>query len=121
MILQMKHSKDNIINLEDFRAKSQDGKIAKVFTGRDRGEDVRKGSNIDNIEANYSEVHIIIPVGVYAINPSFFEELFINVILKLGKDKFLEKFKFESQGNYNYQKPLAEAILRILRKKTAIG
>jgi hypothetical protein len=117
----MKRSKDNIIDFEDFRVIGKDGSIAKVFTGRDRGEDVRKASKIDEIEAKYDKVIIIIPDNIYSINPSFFEEFFINVILKLGKDKFREKFEFEVLGNYNYERPLAEAITRILRKKTAIG
>jgi hypothetical protein len=117
----MKLSKDNIINLEDHRVIGKDGTIAKVFTGRDRGEDVREASSIDKIEAKYDEVKIIIPDNIYSINPSFFEELFVNVVIKLGREKFLEKFKFESIGNYNYEKPLSEAIVRILRKHTAIG
>lgn len=117
----MKRSKDNIIDFEDFRVIGKDGSIAKVFTGRDRGEDVRKASHIDEIEERYDKVIIIIPDNIYSINPSFFEEFFINVILKLGKDKFREKFEFRVLGNYNYERPLAEAITRILRKKTAIG
>ena len=112
----MKLSKENIINLEDFRVHG-----AKVFTGRDRGEDVRKASNIDNIEATYDEVNIIIPINVYAINPSFFEEFFLNAVLKLGREGFLKKFKFVSEGSFNYEKPLFEAIDRILRQKTALG
>lgn len=117
----MKLSKENIINLEDFRVRAKDGTIAKVFTGRDRGEDVRKASKIDELEKNYDKVVIIIPDNIYSINPSFFEELFINVVLKLGKEKFREKFEFQSQGNYNYERPLSEAIIRILRQNTAIG
>lgn len=117
----MKLSKENTINLEDYRVKGKDGTIAKVFTGRDRGEDVRIASKIDEIEKNYEEIIIIIPDNIYSINPSFFEELFVNVVLKLGREKFGEKFNFESLGNYNYQRPLSEAIIRILRKKTAIG
>lgn len=117
----MKLSNENSINLEDYRVKGNDGTIAKVFTGRDRGEDVRKASNLDEIESKYEEVIIIIPKNIYSINPSFFEELFVNVVLKLGKDKFLEKFKFKSLGDYNYERPLTEAIIRILRKNTAIG
>lgn len=117
----MNLSNYNSIHLEDFRVKGKDGSIAKVFTGRDRGEDVRKASRIDEIETNYNKVIIIIPDDIYSINPSFFEELFINVILKLGKDKFLEKFEFQKLGNYNYERPLSEAITRILRKNTAIG
>ena len=111
----------NTINLERFIAKdTTDGTPAKVFTGRDRGESVRKASNIDEIEKDSTEINIIIPDTIYSINPSFFEELFLNVVLKLGRDKFLEKFKFQS-SKYLYEKPLNEAINRILRKKTAIG
>lgn len=117
----MKLSNRNTINLEDYRVKGNDGSIAKVFTGRDRGEDVRKASDIDEIEKKYDEIFIIIPDNIYSINPSFFEELFVNVVLKLGREKFMEKFKFQSIGNYNYERPLSEAIIRILRKKTAIG
>lgn len=117
----MKLSTENLIHLEDYRVIGKDGSIAKVFTGRDRGEDVRISSRIDEIEKKYDEVKIIIPDNIYSINPSFFEEFFVNVVLKLGKENFRKKFKFESIGNYNYERPLAEAIIRILRKNTAIG
>ena len=112
---------DNTINLELFITKDKSGNPSKVFTGRDRGESVRKASKIDEIEKNSTEVYIIIPDNIYSINPSFFEELFVNVVLKLGRDEFLKKFKFQSLGKYPYSKPLNEAISRILRNKTAIG
>lgn len=117
----MKLSKGNTINLEDFRVVDKEGNIAKVFTGRDRGRDVRINSNLDAIEAQNNEVVIIIPNNIYAINPSFFEELFINSVLKLGREGFLSKFKFRSEGSFNFEKPLLEAIERILRNKTALG
>jgi len=117
----MKKSINNTINLDDFRVIGKDGTIAKVFTGRDRGEDVRKASKIDEIERNYEKITIIIPDNIYSINPSFFEELFVNVVMRLGKEKFREKFDFKSIGDYNYERPLTEAITRILRKNTAIG
>lgn len=116
MILNMETINSNIINLEDFRAPG-----AKVYTGRDRGKKVREDSHLDEIEAYNDNVTIIIPNNVYSIIPSFFEELFMNAVLKLGRDSFLNKFKFESQGGYKYEKPLNEAIDRILRKSTAIG
>jgi len=112
-------TKDNIIDLEDYRIK-QGNKISKVFTGRDRGKSVREKSKLDRIEQDNNSVEIIIPNNIYSINPSFFEELFVNVVKKLGKEKFLEKFKFSSIGDYNYDKPLKEAIDRILRSKTAL-
>ena len=115
----MKLSKDNTINLEDFRAK--DGhKISKVFTGRDRGLYVREQSKIDEIEQSYDEVKIIIPNNIYSINPSFFEELFVNIIKRLGKENFMKKIHFTSEGDYNYETPLNEAIERVLRKNSAL-
>ena len=109
-------SKGNVINLEDFRAKDKD-RISKVFTGRDKGEYVRQKSRIDQLEATYEKVKIIIPDNVYSINPSFFEEFLINVV---SKEKFLEKFEFFSEGDYEYVKPLNQAIDRILKNKTAL-
>lgn len=111
---------ENIINLEDFRVKKGNA-ISKVFTGRDRGEIVRKKSMIDELEEKSDKVTIIIPENIRSINPSFFEEMLKNVVKKLGREGFLNKFSFLSNGTYNYQKPLNEAIERILRPDTAIG
>ena len=44
----------------------------------------------------------------------------MNVVTKLGKEKFFKKFNFSSEGDYSYEKPLYEAIDRILRNKTAL-
>jgi len=112
-------SKDNIINLEDYRAKDKN-RISKVFTGRDKGEYVRKISKIDKLEELYEKIKIIIPDNVYSINPSFLEEFLINVVSKLGKEKFLAKFEFVSEGDYEYVKPLNQAIDRILKNNTAL-
>lgn len=111
---------ENRINLEDFRVKKGNA-ISKVFTGRDRGEIVREKSMIDELEEKSDKVTIIIPENIRSINPSFFEEMLKNVVKKLGREGFLNKFSFLSNGTYNYQKPLNEAIERILRPDTAIG
>ncbi|PJZ77725.1 DUF4325 domain-containing protein [Leptospira neocaledonica] len=111
----MKKSKGNIIDLDDFR----DAR-AKVFTGRDRGMTVRKQSNLDNLEDNNKEIIIRIPTDIYSINPSFFEELFVNVVRKLGREDFFKKVKFESKGSFPYEKSLNDAVDRILRNSTAI-
>lgn len=111
----MKLSKENIINLEDFRTIG-----AKIFTGRDRGKTVRKESKINLIEENYDSVIIIVPDNVYSIIPSFFEEFLHDVVKKLGKSGFHAKFTVKSEGNYNPERALNEAIERILRNKTAI-
>jgi hypothetical protein len=111
--LIMENSINNIINLEDFRAKDGD-KISKVFIGRDRGEVVRKKSKIDSLEEKYDNINIIIPGDIYSINPSFLEEFLINVVTKLGKEKFLEKFHFISEGDYDINKSVNQAINNIL-------
>lgn len=108
------------INLETFRVREGD-KIAKVFTGRDRGAYVREKSKIDQIERQSDMIDIIIPKDVYSINPSFLEEFLVNVVKKLGKDGFLQKFKFSSEGDYDIQEPLMEALDRILRESSALG
>lgn len=113
-------STGNTINLEDFRAKDPTKKVvAKVFTGRDRGKIVREQSRLDELEKQYEYINIVIPENIYSINPSFFEELFVNVVKKLGKEGFLAKFKFDYQG-YNFEEKLVEAIERILRDNTAL-
>ena len=112
-------SKENTINLEDFRVR--DGqRVSKVFTGRDRGKYVRENSKIDEIEAKYDTVNIVVPNNVYSINPSFFEEFLVNVVKKLGKEDFLKKFKFSSDGDYEFDSPLNQAIDRILKNQTAL-
>ncbi len=110
---------NTVINLEDFRVK-EGKKISKVFTGRDRGRFVREKSKLDEMEPCNETIEIIIPENIYSINPSFFEELFVNVVKKLGKEAFLKKFKITSVGDYDFEKPLNEAIERILRSKTAL-
>ena len=76
---------NNIIDLENYR--TQLGSVkSRVFTGRDRGEDVRKRSNIDKIFNDNEIVIIKIPNDVYSITPSFLEQFFYNVVKKYGKE-----------------------------------
>lgn len=109
------------IDLENFRSEDNVKHIkSKVFTGRDRGVDVRKKSKIDELEKDYDDIVIRIPADIYSINPSFFEELFFNVVQKLKKEGFVKKFKIQSLGEYNFQNELLEAVDRILNDTTAI-
>ena len=108
-----------VINLEDFRVK-QGSKISVVFTGRDRGAEVRQRSNIDEIAKENDNVRIIIPDNIFSINPSFLEEFLVNVVQKYGKEKFLEKFSFESIGDYDVTSSLTEAIDRILNNESSL-
>lgn len=110
------------IDLEKYRSVDKQTRYkSKVFTGRDRGKDVREESRIDALEAANDKIIISVPEDIYSINPSFFEELFKNVVKKLGRKGFLSKFEIKSNGDYDFQEELTEAIDRILNDATAIG
>jgi hypothetical protein len=91
---------------------------AKVFVGRDRGEEVRKSSGINEIEKENDTIVISIPSDIYSINSSFLEEFLKDVVEKLGKEGFYKKISFE--GGYDIKGDLEEAIYNILRKSNAL-
>jgi hypothetical protein len=105
-----------IINLQDFRTPA-----SKVFTGRDRGEKVRKESKIDNLVGQSDPITIVIPEDIRSINPSFLEEFLVNVVTKLGKAGFYKKFQLDNKGRYKVEDDLNEAIDRILREENALA
>jgi len=108
-------SRETTINLERFRSKG-----SKVFTGRDRGEQDRKLSKIDQLAKDFEQIHLIIPVDIYSINPSYLEEFLVNVVSTLGKQKFYDKFVIENLGEYKIDQDLEEAIDRIIREDHAL-
>jgi len=112
----MENNKTYILNLEDYRTPG-----SKVFTGRDRGVEVRKKSKLDTLLKEYDLIRIIIPNDIRSINPSFLEELLFNVVSELKEEKFREKFHFESTGRYQINNDLDEAIERILRIENALA
>ena len=93
---------------------------AKVFIGRDRGEEVRTATRIDEIEPEFDRITIVIPKDVRSVNPSFLEEYFYNIIPRLGKYRFLEKFKFQNAERYKIESDLEDAIDRRLREHNAL-
>lgn len=107
--------KIHVIDLEKYRTPG-----AKIFTGRDRGEEVRKDSEIDKLADEFDIIEIHIPSNLFSINPSFFEELFVNVVKKYRESGFFTKFSFKNDGEYPFEKPLKEAVSRILRENTAL-
>lgn len=111
----LKMSKIAIIDLQNYLTPG-----SRVFTGRDRGIDVRKRSQIDTIETNYDQIIVSIPDNIGSINPSFLEEFLFNVVVKLKAEAFFEKFKFTNNGRYKIDNDLQEAVERILREETAL-
>jgi hypothetical protein len=104
------------INLGDYRTFG-----ARIYTGRDRGEEVREKSKINKLAEENSSIIIEIPEDIITINPSFLEELFKDVVLKFGKVGFHERFKFSCLGPYKIEANLETAVDRILRKNSALG
>lgn len=97
----------------------QGSRVAKVFTGRDRGRRVREESKIDEIYRKDGEIKVIIPKDTFSITPSFLEEFFINIVKDVGIEKFRNTVKIESNG-YKIEVPLEEALERILQEKNAL-
>lgn len=104
------------INLQDFRTAG-----AKVFTTRPRGIEVRYKSKIDSVEPMYDKISITIPTDISSINPSFLEEFFENIVMKLGEEDFYKKFSFVNEGRYKIDTDLTEAVERILREENALA
>ena len=106
----------NNINLQDYRTPG-----SKVFTGRDRGVQVRNESQIDKLISQHAQISITIPEDIRSINPSFLEELLVNVVTELGENGFYKKFEFINAGRYKIDNDLKEAIERILREENALA
>ena len=104
------------ILLENFRTPN-----SRVFTGRDRGIDVRQKSEINSLEAIHDKIEIVIPNDIRSINPSFLEEFLNDVVIKLGEKQFNEKFTFTNTGRYDIGPDLEEAIESILREESALA
>lgn len=113
-----KETKENTIDLELYCIRLGN-KVSKVFTGRDRGEEVRKKSDIDRIYDKYKNIIIIIPKGTFSITPSFLEEFFVNIVQKYGVADFRKNIHIIDNG-YVITTQLDEAIDRILQRKTAL-
>lgn len=104
-----------VIDLQTYRTPG-----SRVFTGRDRGIEVREASKIDSLENQYDTITIIIPSDIGSINPSFLEEFLYNVVTKLQPEQFFRKFKFQNEGRYKIDNDLLEAVERIVREENAL-
>lgn len=67
-----------------------------VYTGRDRGELLRKELQLDELDASADTIKVRIPETTYTMSSSFFLGVFGPSILKAGsKDAFFRHYKFE--------------------------
>ena len=70
----------------------------KVLAGRTNGEDIRKKINLEKIENENKKIEIIIPNDVFSFNSSYFLGMFGESVKKLGKEKFEEKYQFNTKN-----------------------
>lgn len=88
----------------------------KNFLGLKNGILVREKSKFDQIEADNDKIIFVVPKDIRHISVSYLEGLICNVVRKLGKEKFLEKYYFLNEGSYDFEKPLNKAIRYILKQ-----
>ena len=53
-----------------------------VFIGRPRGRDARKVMNLDELDTIEGSINVLIPDDTYALNSSYFLEMFGKSILR---------------------------------------
>lgn len=106
------------IELNNYRTGSGNSG-SKVFTGRDRGAQVRVQSGIDNLFSATDPLRVVIPEDVFSITPSFLEGLFKNIVTKYGKETVLRNVVFT--GNYRVKNAFDEAVDRIVQKKNGFA
>ena len=70
----------------------------KVLAGRTNGENIRQKINLEKIEKENEKIEIIIPNGVFSFNSSYFLGMFGESVKKLGKEKFEEKYQFNTNN-----------------------
>jgi|SRR6185312_3785675 len=78
-------------NLGDYRTYPG----AKVFSGRPRGEEVRRQLGLSALDAVQEHAVIRIPDDVYTFNMSFFLGLCAESIVRYGVSEFKNHYRFE--------------------------
>ncbi len=104
---------EKIIDFESFRSTS-----SKVFSGRDRGNLIRKELKLEALVEENEKITIIVPSDIYSINTSFFLGLFGTIVRKLGEKIFREKFMFSCLDTIFDD--INEGIDRALKEKSVI-
>lgn len=85
----MKEKKTHLIDLATVEG--------KVYSGRERGELLRKEFQLDLLDQGTSSVAVKFPPETYSVTSSFFLGLFGPSVISCGSiEKFFTKFKFEN-------------------------
>ncbi|NJD03420.1 MAG: hypothetical protein FIA99_12695 [Ruminiclostridium sp.] len=79
-----------VIDLNNYKVKD-----IKVLSGREKGEEVRRLTNLEEKEKEEKLIEIIVPIDLYSINSSFFLGMFGPSIRKFKEEGFRNKFRFK--------------------------
>lgn len=87
-----------------------------VFTGRQRGETLRKTLHVEEFDAENVEVEVRIPETTYSISSSFVLGLFGKSVVRAGsKEAFYQKYHFSS--NPLFRGIIDSCVTRALQEK----
>ncbi|ABF42399.1 hypothetical protein Acid345_3398 [Candidatus Koribacter versatilis Ellin345] len=79
----------NVIDLIEYRLPE-----TKTYSGRVRGEFVRRQMKLEQLDSQIEVVQIVIPADTFSVNMSFFLGLFGDSVRTLGKHGFFEHYSF---------------------------
>jgi hypothetical protein len=102
-----------IIDLDRYKSKT-----SRVYSGRDRGEAVRKELNLDFVDNSPDVIFIKVPLDTISINSSFFLGMFGESVRKLTEQGFRKKYVFQAKEVIN--RNIDEGIVRALKEKSVI-
>lgn len=102
--------------MTSFTVDLKDLATGKVYTGRDRGEALRKQIELSLREEEVDEIEVIVPEGTYSISSSFFLGLLGPSVVRAGsKDAFYQRYKFKSPAFL--RSVIDEYVMRALQSR----
>lgn len=100
---------ERVVDLDEYRTPG-----GRVFSGRDRGEMVRKAARLDELDLEDSTIRVVVPDDVFSVNSSFFLEMFGPSIRRLGEEEFRRRYQFEGPNLDRVMRDgIREALLKI--------
>ena len=67
---------------------------SRVYSGRPTGEEVRKRIELDNKDFDDKTYCFLFPTDTLSINSSYFGGMLEESVIRLGRDRFCEKYIF---------------------------
>lgn len=87
---------------------------SRVFSGRERGVAARAKFDLRRLDRESGTVTVVIPLGTYSMNMSFFLGMFGDSVRELGRDGFRQKYSFESDAVH--LQSIEEGVNRALKE-----